>query len=240
MAIYMWREVPLITTAWIYYSPDLWLISLSSDWTNWITIADKNLWATTVYNYGDALSSANAGWLYQWGNTYSFPFSWVWWWNNQQVDATNYWPWNYYYNNYFRTTAPRDNSWNGNLRWWVTNTNEARKATCDNGFHIPSATELTSLFNICKAMLWNDGTSFYTYLKCPSPWVMIYNSGGISSGFASWWSSDRTGNNAYRILIYANSISDNTDTINWGCSVRPFANTTVQPDETRTVLYTTS
>lgn len=32
-----------ITESWIYWSADLGLISLSSNWTNWITIADKKL-----------------------------------------------------------------------------------------------------------------------------------------------------------------------------------------------------
>ena len=59
MAIYMWREAAPITIAWIYHSPEQWLISLSSDWTNWITIADKNEWATTVWNGTDSISSSS-------------------------------------------------------------------------------------------------------------------------------------------------------------------------------------
>lgn len=49
--VYLWNNIIWpwvgITTPWIYHNQDLWLISLSSDWTNWITIADRNIWATS-------------------------------------------------------------------------------------------------------------------------------------------------------------------------------------------------
>ena len=32
--------------SWIYWKESLWLISASSEWNTWITITDKNLWAT--------------------------------------------------------------------------------------------------------------------------------------------------------------------------------------------------
>lgn len=41
----------LVTQAGIYHNPSLWLISLSSDWENRITIADKNLWATEYVDW---------------------------------------------------------------------------------------------------------------------------------------------------------------------------------------------
>lgn len=53
------KQVQPITTAGIYHSPSLWLISLSSDWTNWITIADKNLGATTVWNGTDSIDGSS-------------------------------------------------------------------------------------------------------------------------------------------------------------------------------------
>lgn len=45
--IYIWVDVTPITTAWIYWNETAGLISLSSDGSNWLTIADKNLGATT-------------------------------------------------------------------------------------------------------------------------------------------------------------------------------------------------
>ena len=49
--------------AWIYHNPTLGVISISANGTDWITIADKNLWATKVYNDWDVLSEENC-WKY--------------------------------------------------------------------------------------------------------------------------------------------------------------------------------
>ena len=114
-------------SAWIFHNPTDWLISISSDGTTWYTMADKNLWATTVYNYWDTLTEANCGKVYQWWNNYGFS------WDENydisqitqsstQVDVTWYWPWNYYESSTLITTNPRQssaNDWN-NLWWWVT------------------------------------------------------------------------------------------------------------------------
>lgn len=108
----------------IFHNSTLWIISISWDWTNWITIADKNLWATTVYNNGDTLSDANCGNFYQWWNNNGFPHSWTVTTSSTQVDTTNYWPWNYYSDSTFitRSASPYDRSSpkNDNLRWWTT------------------------------------------------------------------------------------------------------------------------
>ena len=110
--------------AWIYRSSSLWLISISWDGTNWTTISDKNLWATTVYNNWNTLSEANCWKYYQWGNNYWFPWTWSITTSSTQVDATNYWPWNYYSSPTFITSSVNpyiwDTSKNWDLRWWVT------------------------------------------------------------------------------------------------------------------------
>lgn len=111
-------------TAWIYRNSALWLISISSDWTTRYTIADKNLWATTVYSNWASLSEANCGKFYQRWNNYWFPYSWSVTTSSTQVDASNYWPWNYYSSSTFiyRTASPYgwDSSDNNDLRWWET------------------------------------------------------------------------------------------------------------------------
>ena len=110
--------------AWIFHNTTEWLISLSSDWTTWYTIMDKNLWATTVWNSWDTLNEANCGKYYQRWNNYWFPFSWSITTSSTQVDASVYWPWNYYSSSTFITTSSSPYSWdssnNGNLRWWTT------------------------------------------------------------------------------------------------------------------------
>lgn len=120
--LYDWSSVA--TGAWVFWNSSEWLISMSGDGTTWITIADKNLWATTVYNSWDTLSQSNCGYYYQWWNCYWFA------WSgsitlsdlNAQVDASVYWPWNYYSSDtfYIWTYYQWDSSGNNNLRWWVT------------------------------------------------------------------------------------------------------------------------
>jgi len=121
-----WTKLKAWTwSAGIYWNSSLWLISISSDGINWITISDKNLWATTVYNNWDTLSEANCGKYYQRWNNYWFPFTWSVTLSSSQVNAGSYWPWNYYNSSTFivraSDTAPKawDSSWNNNLRWWV-------------------------------------------------------------------------------------------------------------------------
>lgn len=113
-AIYTWSN-----WAWIFHNPTEWVISISSDWQTWITIADKNLWATTVYNDWDTLSEANCWYFYQWWNNYWFPWTWaISKTSSEQVDASAYWKLNPYSSDTYITTSPWDTSDNRNL-WWV-------------------------------------------------------------------------------------------------------------------------
>lgn len=108
-------------SAWVFWSSTDWLISVSGDGTNWYTIMDKNLWATTVFNQWDTVNDANSWYFYQRGNNYWFPHSWTVTTSSTQVDASNYWPWNYYESSTFITwSANWSNVQNGNLRWWVS------------------------------------------------------------------------------------------------------------------------
>ena len=114
---------PLPYNYWIYHNSTLGLISIVYSW--WvITIADKNLWATTVYNEWDTLSEANCWKYYQWWNNYGFAWTGTVTTSSTQVDASNYWPWNYYSNSTFITVSTSPYDWasvqNDNLWWWVT------------------------------------------------------------------------------------------------------------------------
>ena len=244
--IYIRVDVPLITTPWIYHNSDLWLISLSSDWSNWITISDKNLWATQVWNSWDTLSEANAGKYYQWGNNYGFPFTWSVTTSSTQVDASNYWPWNYYSSSTFITKNPRDSSWNNNLRWWATWTNEAMQWPCPTGFHIPLNSELNDVYTI-RTALWgwaSDWTNFWIALKLPFGGYRSRIDASVTSqnSVGQYWASNLyTASFAYTLLIDSSSINS---LANGGCGfgimVRPFKNDAVQPDDTWTVLYPSS
>lgn len=120
--LYDWSSVAI--WAWVFHNSTLWLISISWDWTTWTTIADKNLWATIIYSNWDTLSQANCGNFYQWWNCYWFPFSWNVTTSWTQVDASTYWPRNYYTSSTFITRNSGSSDWssvkNDNLWWWVT------------------------------------------------------------------------------------------------------------------------
>lgn len=117
--------------AWIFWNAAEWLISLSLDWENWITMADKNVWATAVWNYSTAASwysAANCGSLFQrWNN---FPQPWASSssyspYTSTKIDTTWYWPWNYFNQDIVVTiwTSP-DSDWssvdNPNLWGWAS------------------------------------------------------------------------------------------------------------------------
>ena len=108
-------------TAGIYHDSTNWLISISSDWTTWITISDKNCWATEVYNRS-SITQSNWWCFYQRWNNYWFALSWSLTTSTTRVDATWYWPWNYYSSSTFILTSSSPYNWdtsnNGNLRWW--------------------------------------------------------------------------------------------------------------------------
>ena len=57
-----------VTSAWVYHNPDLWLISMSADWENRITISDKNVWAWS----NDIENESSYGWYFQFGNIHWF------------------------------------------------------------------------------------------------------------------------------------------------------------------------
>ena len=101
------------TTTWIYWSSTLWLISVQNG-NSWITMSDKNLWATNVLD----------NWLFYqfWNNTwYTYNASpYV---TSKPTISTSYWPGNYYTWSFVRVSS--GNNWfnwtNNNIWWWVTN-----------------------------------------------------------------------------------------------------------------------
>ena len=104
-----WTQI----TTWIYWSSTLWLISVQNG-NGWITISDKNLWATNVLD----------NWLFYqfWNNTwYTYNASpYV---TSKPTLSDNYWPGNYYTWSFVRVSS--GNNWfnwtDNNIRWWVTN-----------------------------------------------------------------------------------------------------------------------
>ena len=246
MAIYMWREPVIITTPWIYHNSDLWLISLSSDGSTRYTIADKNIWATTVYNDWDTLSQNNCGKYYQWGNNYWFPFTWSVSTSSSKVNASNYWPWNYYSSSTFITiNGSWDSSDNNNLRWWITWTNAAMQWPCDSWFHLPLISERNTIYNVWVSLwLWSSSSWNWakTYLKIPMVWYRNNTNATVTSQGTAWnyWSSspDASYPNYARYMTFSSSTFKPQE-YGFRCfwySIRPFKNEAVQPDDTWTKL----
>lgn len=77
--IQIWPETPptpILYSPWLYHNPTLWLISFSSDWNNWLTMQDKEFWATEYWGQSQDESLA-------YGTTMNFNE-----WNNQSVIDT--------------------------------------------------------------------------------------------------------------------------------------------------------
>ena len=223
-----------ITTPWIYHSADLWLISISSDWSTRYTVADKNLWATTVYNDWDTVSEANAWKFYQRWNNYWFPRSWATTTSSTTVSTSGYWPWNYYSSSTFILAYNWFTDNNANLRWGTTWTVEAMRWPCNEWFHIPSDSEWQNLFNVGNTLWawgswWWKGAWIRIYLKMPEAWYLARNSGQLVAGIWFVRASTYTSNKWYWLTYNRNSVFvDTSATAIWQI-IRPFKNVAVQP-----------
>lgn len=103
---------------WIFWNEALWLMS-ATNWTNrYVTLSDKNLWATQVYVARDWMTADNMWNYYQRWNDYWFsPMNSPTKTSTTKVDASTYWPKNHYSSDTFITSQEWDESQNWNL-WW--------------------------------------------------------------------------------------------------------------------------
>lgn len=181
-----------IAAWWIFWDSTDWLISLSSDWSIWITIADKNLWATAVWNYWDTLTDANCGNIFQWGNNYWFAHSWSVTSSTTRVDASTYWPWNYYSSStYIKYSWDWSNPSNNNLRWWVSQWTTTSKsptwntvlrvnATPSIGSSAPSYPE--------NGTMWYDTSSNALKVYDGTNWNLAWDESNTKTFYLAWTS----------------------------------------------------
>jgi hypothetical protein len=236
-----------ITEIWIYWSESLWVISFQTSAWNGISIADKNLWATQVYNSGDTLSFANMWYGYQRWNNYW----WKYWVNptsvsTSMVNASTYWPWNYYNSSTFIKLQPENDYWdssnNQNLWGGTTGTYEAMRWPCDEWWHIPSRADATTLVNAISSITWSvNWTKIKQYCKLPDRLP------GITRATAQWGSESRcwiTYSSKYNIyscwMLYlptnwTYTINENRR-MSEGLPCRAFSNTFIQPTTSRIKL----
>jgi len=70
-------ETWTLWSAWIFHNETLGVISVTNGNDKNITMCDKNVGATVLYNSWDTLSEDNCGKLFQRWNYYWFPYSWT-------------------------------------------------------------------------------------------------------------------------------------------------------------------
>lgn len=227
-----WGGTP-IATPWIYWDENSWVISFQTSDGVGISIADKDLWATVVLGEWE---------LHQWGNNYWFaygvdPVNT----SSTLVDASAYWPWNYYSSSTFILASENwDSTVNNNLRWWTTDTYEARRWPCWQGWHIPSLADFTTLVNAINSITWSvNWTKIKNYCKLKE---MQQISGSTWEWATAWWwswilSSDVilvSGKYRQRLLYVSWNTYDTYENFaksNWW-QYRPFSNTFIQPMDT--------
>lgn len=239
--MYIWGEWTPISTPWIYRSEYLWLISISTDWTTWTTISDKNLWASKAYNFWDALNEWNCWYYYQRWNNYWFPRSEyaVLTKSSTAVNASTYWPWNYYSSSTWITLGSWDSSNNDNLWGNTTGTVEARQWPCSSWFHIRTLSEFNS-FNSLITSLWLESrwATYAAFFKIPHSWYRNTDWTVKSHGTDTrlWTTSP-----IYTSYVSYVRMSDGVQSSDWTsrwiwASIRPVKNVWVQPDSSREKL----
>ena len=182
------------------------------NWTDAITILDRNLWATAAgtgckWQWMNCLDDQTYWYHFQWWNNYWFSINWTIITNPTQVDASDYWPGtnNGYYSGstFINVSTGWDSSDNWNLRWWttsddnfnlddgtwkVTNASE-RQWPCPQGFHVPSYWELKKISNI----LWDNQTEIHNKLLIPLAGYRDKSNASVDhddfSKYANLWSS---------------------------------------------------
>ena len=92
-----------LSWVWIFWNAELWLITCTADWTNYTTIADKNLWATETWTWWESETPEKCWLYYQYWNNHWF--DWTETSSTTLVDASGFWPGNYYDSSTFIVTT---------------------------------------------------------------------------------------------------------------------------------------
>ena len=225
----------------------------ASDGTKYI-LMDRNLWATDVWNYGESeTSAAKNGKYYQWWNNYGFPAS-----NSNgnpypytsgtPVDASWYWPGNYYSSATFILTDYRwDAAGNANLWWWnwdlytynasydwSSTTEEGRQWPCPSWYHVPSTREWRAIYNALG--LQNSGAAYVETLqktlhlpraggRYNNVETKVVNIGTVGNYWSSSPNSSLGSGHAYGLFFGPSRIGSESDNnCSQGRSVRCFKN----------------
>lgn len=246
--IYLWTDLvrppsrptepARVTAPGMYHNQTDWLVSMSADWVNWITLSDRDLWASSYWWAWN---------LFQRWNNYAFSRNATLTKSSTQVDASSYCPGNYYSSSTFITWGDRDSSGEKNLWWWQTLIPEQMRWPCAEWWHIPSSYErdymmrIGSLYEAWTYAPWSAASSMSAepiglasnkwYYNTSWTWSTSYK----YYWMADWWSSSPC---AFWIVFSAwQLLSYNADECNW-YAIRPFKDDPVVPTTDWTVIST--
>ena len=251
-----WSTPPTPVGPWIYWSASLWLISASSDGTTWTTIADKNVWATTVWQNWDTIDANNSGYFFQWWNNYGFPFTWATTTSSTWASiAGKSWSNPYSSSTFITTTGNTWTNWQSwestvnNLWWNGTSTDIARQWPCQSWFHIPESSEVTSLYWVYYYIdpsnpSISNQQFFRLFLMPPSGYLQKNDGTHYIRNTWPWcywsssyiWGEEKSYSSYDYITWVTGSLTLQLAIAVWG-SIRPFKNTSVTPDSSRVVLF---
>ena len=226
-----------IDTSWY------WIIRIADPENprKWITIHDRNLWATTTWYW--ASDDKNSYWYYfQWGNNYGFPTTGdiekILDYSEANIDASAYWPDNPYssdtfikWNSYWSSTH-NDNLWGwsgdnrNNGRWYPIKNATQRQWPCPEWYHVPSIWEWSTLLDFWAfeyTWAWNNvDLQKDTYYNL---WVFVMNSTSVWTDFMERFNLPVSGKRSYNtsnidnvyMTIWSSSIlsNDSAFPINW-------------------------
>lgn len=120
-ATYEWWVVPL---TWIFWNQNDWLISISDDWTNWITMQDKNRWATQVFEFSSQTFTSATCWDYltYYDAIWYTPPTWFHMWTNTDFNSVitmwlNLWAWREQWWLWFSTYLKMPCAWKYATNW---------------------------------------------------------------------------------------------------------------------------
>lgn len=214
-------------------------------------MSDKNVWASTIWNYWDTVTTANGWNLFQWGNNYPFEIWRTWWVSSTHIDVSEYsWQNPFSSSTYIYWDLWGSSGWyktwmepvNKDLWWDITNTNIARKWPCSNWFHIPIRFEWAAVMSIWIYVSWINTSitelqlsintanidKFVEDFHLPYCWWLNYE--WVWGTWFNYWTSSWqpwAEANAYSLSIYNRTYwieSLHSSNAVWTFAIRPFKN----------------
>ncbi len=179
---------------------DIWYITIySTDYSYWITLEDRNLWASDVID----------------------PWDYYLIWDENPIDPDNLT--NITFPETFETPI-RVKADNDEYKWWNTETHtvndsEDRQWICNDWYHLPSVWELEELTYLVSSSEENYIFELLTYLEIPHGWFYVrnwQNSLWKNSGLHTILTSSEY--NDWGLPINASQVQNDTPTRRWRLS----------------------